>query len=138
MSLKVKPKHVLIASGAIIAACVLFWFCGGICYGRESRKTNSVGSISGKLSSGSVLGPKQFYLRKGQTFVVSYQATVHYGHLHIRLLKPFGSVNFPACDVSETSSGEYVVEVPESGFYKVLVQCLGKHDVEFEAEWFTR
>lgn len=138
MPANVKPKHVLMTCGALLGALLLFWFCGGICYGREERRTNSVGTISGKLSSGSVLGPKQFYLRKGQTFVVSYRATVHEGHLHIRLLRPFGSAGFPARDVGATGSGEYVVVVPESGFYKVLIQCLGRHDVEFTAEWFTR
>jgi hypothetical protein len=143
MPSRVTRKHVLLGVWGMTAGVVLFWFLGGICYGHESGGASGRGGLLDFEGSRykTTFGPKQFYLRKGQTFVVEYRATVRAGELRIHLFKPFGTIGLtgPSRHLSSTGAGEYTVTVPESGFYKLVIDHMGgKHDYEYTAKWYAR
>ncbi len=130
--------------GAIAAGFLLFWFFGGICWRYESYEVQQESVFSGSRY-GVSLGPKQFYLRKGQTLALSYSAKIKHGSVDFFFAKPFKSAlntkGGKMDRVTASGSGEFRYPIPESGFYRISTWTMldrGKTDLSYTAHWTAR
>jgi hypothetical protein len=73
--------------------------------------------------SGLSFGLKTIYLRQGSAFFVDYETQVNTGALYVGLFKAWAPGEDKARlshHVKETSSGQLVVPISESGWYHVV------------------
>jgi hypothetical protein len=86
--------------------------------GYESKSLDGRGL--GRTENGLSAGVKTFYLRAGSAFFVDYDVHVDTGALTVALFKCWAPGEDKALfhhHVKETSSGQLVVPIPESGWY---------------------
>jgi hypothetical protein len=89
--------------------------------GYESQSV-SFGGLS-RTESGLSVGLKTVYLRQGGSFFVDFDAQVNTGALYIALFKvwaPGEDKTRFSHHVKETSSGQLVTPITESGWYNVV------------------
>ena len=90
--------------------------------GYESQTLDGRGL--GRSGSGLSLGVKTVYLRAGSAFFVDYDAHVDAGALYVALLKcwaPGEDKTLFHHHVKETSSGQFVVPITQSGWYSAII-----------------
>ena len=136
-----------IAGFALLGAIVIpvaVWHLGAICYRHESYDVYQDNAFSGSRR-GTALGPKQFYLREGQTLVLSYSATIKKGTIDFHFakpLQPIGKTNDHKLKTVTTSgAGEVRYPIHKSGFYRVSTWTHRDRDLchlSYTATWSTQ
>ncbi len=132
---------------ALLAAIVIpvaVWHLGAICYRHESYRVFQDSAFSSSRR-GTAVGPKQFYLREGQTLVLSYSATIKKGTIDFHFakpLQPIGKTGFHKHKTVATSgTGEVRYPIEKSGFYRVSTWTHRDRDLcdlTYTATWSTQ
>ena len=126
----------IFAAFAVIAYCYIDGqlTCGAAAYQLTGR-TNLV-----EKGPGWTLGPKTVYLRRGQTFVVNYEADIKRGSLHFRLDRGWyggnnGSAGAHA--VHASGSGQFKAAILSDGWYRLTIsgRADGGCDLDYFATW---
>src|SRR6185295_14021818 len=116
-------RRSIIAFVAIACLAVVLGYATGLLetLGYESKTIDGRGF--GRSASGLSLGVKTVYLRAGSAFLVDYDAHVDTGALYVALLKcwaPGEDKTLFHHHVKETSSGQLVVPINQSGWYTAI------------------
>jgi hypothetical protein len=132
----------------IVGAAVALGYATGLLetLGYESQ---TVRGGFGRTTRGLSVGTKTMYLRAGHAFFVDYDAHVDTGALYIALTKcwaPGEEKTRFSHHVKETSSGQLVFPITESGWYEAIFDgsVLGHsppgsgYDVSYTLRWGVR
>ena len=144
MHWSVYTKRIVMVVAALGVLTVGAMYLGGvICWGHESYEIRSVAPF-GRSRVGASFGPKQIYLRAGETLVVRYDAEIRKGHLMLHLFKPFkplGSKDSVSKNVYTTGKGEFTVRIRENCYYVLSIDAWpdgNGYDVAYDASWSRR
>jgi hypothetical protein len=108
--------------------------CGAAVY-QFTGPTNLVDSRYGWT-----LGPKTVNLRRGQTFIVNYEADIKRGSLHFRVDRGWYGVSngsIGAHAVHASGSEQFKAAIPSDGWYRLTIsgRADGGCDLDYFAKW---